>query len=192
MVKKHIAIEGFDGSGKTTLAKNIAKILNFDYVEKPLSYIMGKENYSKVAKNINTTQDETIKALFYSCGNFYLVNNFEKVVSDRHILSSFFYNYSNKSKEIYDFLNKNLRKPDLTILLYCKNEIRKKRIIKRNPEDKDIMRVELFDDEDFKKMEDFLKINNYNYVIIDNTNLNEEETLKKSFDVIRKLNLLED
>jgi thymidylate kinase len=185
MVKVHIAIEGFDGSGKTTLAKDIANTLEFQYIEKPLSHILGKEDYKKVAKYINSTQDEIIRALFYSCGNFFAINNFEKIVTDRHILSNFFYNYSDKNSEIYEYLNKNLRKPDLTILLYCKNEIRKKRIIERNPDDKDILRVDLFDETDFKRMENFLKKNQYNYTVIDNSNLNRNETLKLSLEIIK-------
>ena len=117
--------------------------------------------------------------------NFFAINNFEKIVTDRHILSNFFYNYSDKNSEIYEYLNKNLRKPDLTILLYCKNEIRKKRIIERNPDDKDILRVDLFDETDFKRMENFLKKNQYNYTVIDNSNLNRNETLKLSLEIIK-------
>ncbi len=32
-----IAIEGMDGVGKTTLAKKLVEILNYDYIEKPTS-----------------------------------------------------------------------------------------------------------------------------------------------------------
>ena len=44
----HIAIEGMDGVGKTTAARNLAKILNFKLVEKPLHYMLdeNEDNYA--------------------------------------------------------------------------------------------------------------------------------------------------
>lgn len=183
---KHIAIEGFDGAGKTTLAKKLAEILNFKYIEKPLSYILGDDNYLKAAKYINATQNELIRALFYSLGNAYTVNNFDKVVTDRHILSSFSYNYSDLTKDLYNVLNKHLRQPDLTILLDCNNSIRRQRIIKRNPQDKDILRVDDNNSKKFKEMECFLKYNNYNYIVIDNSNLSINELLEISLKEIKK------
>lgn len=186
MVKMHIAIEGFDGTGKTTLAKNLAKKLEFEYIQKPMSYILGDESYLKAAKYINATQNELMRALFYSCGNVYALNNFEKIVTDRHLLSSFFYNYSELTKELYDFLNSTLRKPDLTVLLYCDNKVRKERIIKRNPQDKDIERVDLFNMDDFKRMQDFLEENNYNFIVIDTSNSSEEEIVAEIIKAMNK------
>jgi len=35
----HIAIEGMDGVGKTTVAKELARRLTFSFIEKPLHYL---------------------------------------------------------------------------------------------------------------------------------------------------------
>ncbi len=35
----NIAIEGMDGSGKTSTAKMVAEILDFEFIEKPLHLI---------------------------------------------------------------------------------------------------------------------------------------------------------
>ena len=54
----HIAIEGMDGVGKTTAARNLAKRLDFKIVEKPLHYMFDEEkgeftNYIRIRDYIN-------------------------------------------------------------------------------------------------------------------------------------------
>ena len=39
----HIAIEGIDGVGKSTAAKNLAKRLDFTLVEKPLHFLFDED-----------------------------------------------------------------------------------------------------------------------------------------------------
>lgn len=39
----HIAIDGLDGAGKTTAAREVARRLGFSYVEKPLSAVSDPE-----------------------------------------------------------------------------------------------------------------------------------------------------
>lgn len=53
----HIAIEGFDGVGKTTTCKILAEKLNLKFVEKPLHYLLPYDNkveaYRQIAREVN-------------------------------------------------------------------------------------------------------------------------------------------
>ena len=48
----HIAIEGMDGAGKTSVAKLLAEKIGFKFVEKPLHYMLDEDgtldNYMRV------------------------------------------------------------------------------------------------------------------------------------------------
>ena len=53
----HIAIEGMDGAGKTSVAKLLAEKIGFKFVEKPLHYMLDEDgtldNYMRVSKDVN-------------------------------------------------------------------------------------------------------------------------------------------
>ena len=53
----HIAIEGMDGVGKTSVAELIAEKLGYQFIEKPLHLLLDEEgqmeNYLKISSYIN-------------------------------------------------------------------------------------------------------------------------------------------
>lgn len=176
-----ISIEGIDGSGKTSTGKRLAEELKIDFVEKPMQYIMLKDNikdYQKVVSNLNKNHSEIEKILFYACGNAYISENYDSVIVDRYLVSNYFHNNGENNNHIFNALVSSLKKPDITFLLYCNNEIRKERMILRNPTDPSIEVTDDFTENEFQKMINFLEKYKFNYFIIDNSKLEIEETIK--------------
>ena len=65
-----IAIEGMDGVGKTTLAKKLVEILNYDYIEKPFKFLFDGMNLNdsdlkRIEWKLYETEDEALITLFY-------------------------------------------------------------------------------------------------------------------------------
>jgi len=179
-----ITVEGIDGSGKSTLAKGIAEKIGLEYIEKPMKMILDKgneNNYYRVSNQLNNNESALVRTLFYACGNAYVSENYKEVVIDRYILSNYYHNSNCSNLILFDILIKLIKKPDLTFLLWCNNEVRRKRMVERNHRDPDIDVIEEFNDYEFNKMKDFLEANKFNYMVIDTSNLSKEEALNKMF-----------
>ena len=58
-----IAIEGMDGSGKTTVAKSIEEKLKFKYIKEPLKELfeIDDKHIEKISKKIFDNKDNFIK-----------------------------------------------------------------------------------------------------------------------------------
>ena len=71
----HIAIEGFDGVGKSTAAKKLAEKLGFLLVEKPLHFLFdeeGDKQYIRIRNTVNQSKNKQFTGWFYGLGNIYL------------------------------------------------------------------------------------------------------------------------
>ncbi|MHB8360737.1 MAG: nucleoside/nucleotide kinase family protein [Thermoplasmataceae archaeon] len=174
-----------DGVGKTTAAKNLSKKLNFKMVEKPLHYMLGKEgdftDYIRIRDYINDQVDNNaLRAWFYGLGNIFLYHYFkgENIITDRHFASVYYWCGSKETEEIFRCMVNLIGKPDFTFLLCTSVEEGWKRIKNRNPYDSDIKKVKLYP-EAREKMKSFLIRYEMPYVVIDTTNLNEEEVIDK-------------
>lgn len=191
----HIAIEGMDGVGKTTTAKLLASMLNFRFIEKPLHLLLDDEktcdNYLKLSSYINNQNHIELKALFYGLGNVYLSNQYRDIdiITDRHLVSNYFWNSSDDNYELFDYLIKVCGKPDITILLYADMSVRENRIKSRNDTDCDLSEINKFPDA-YEKMRYFLERFNFEYYEIDNSKLSIEETVDKIACILTKKQLL--
>ncbi len=181
----HIAIEGMDGVGKTTAAKNLAKRLNFKIVEKPLHYMLDKEgdltNYVRIRDYINEqVENNVLRAWFYGLGNIFLYHRFENnnIITDRHFVSNYYWCGSGETEGIFECMVDLVGKPDFTFLLYASAEEGARRIKNRDPNDPDIMKAKLYP-EARGKMEAFLQRYDMDYDAIDTTNLDAEEVVEK-------------
>ncbi len=181
----HIAIEGFDGVGKTETAKELARRLEFTFVEKPLHYIIDEEgmtNYLRITNLINAKMDSNFTALFYGLGNYYtgkiLKEKYTNIVTDRHLCSTYFWNGNEANEVFFNFIVNISGVPDLTIILYADAEIRRARITKRNINDPDLKKT-ILPNESYEKMKNFVKKYNMNYQIIDNSIMTLDETVDK-------------
>lgn len=177
----HIAIEGLDGAGKTETAKRVAQKLRAEFIEKPLHFITDKqgiENYLEIIERVNANDDKHFRARFYGTGN-YLVSQLAKkgsVVTDRHLVSNYYWNSDTEHDSYFDELVKACGCPDITFVLYVSSDERKRRISLRNPEDPDLKR-KVFSDEPYAKMREFLEKYKMPYEIVDATNMNLTEVV---------------
>lgn len=187
----HIAIEGMDGAGKTTIGRKVAKKLGFEFIEKPLHYLLDEEgkidNYMKISNYINNQESRILKLWFYGMGNIYIKSNWKdkNVVTDRHLVSNYFWNCDENIEDVFQTLIKYASIPEMTFLLYASPEIRVKRIVKRNPLDKDADNVNLHP-EAYDKMEKFLKNRNMKFMKIDTSYTTSEEVSDLIVNYIKK------
>lgn len=189
-----IAIEGMDGVGKTTVAKRIAKDLDFKYVEKPLQNLFdtqsidGKKNLSEISSNLYKLDDERLKAWFFGMGNLYsfIQNSDENLIVDRHFASNYFWNGTERSKPIFENMINIIGVPDMSIVLYASVENRLKRIYERNNNDYDLKDVEkhVFG---YDKIVDFLNEFNIPYIIVDTDNKTEDQVYSEVLNIVTKI-----
>lgn len=184
----HLAIEGMDGVGKTTAARNLAKILNFKIVEKPLHYMFDEEgdftNYVKIRDYINEqVENNVLRAWFYGLGNIFLYHSFENdnIITDRHFVSNYYWCGTDETESIFKCMVDLIGKPDFTFLLYASAEEGARRIKNRDLNDPDIRKAKLYPAAK-EKMESFLQRYDMDYVAIDTTNLNAKEVVEKMID----------
>ncbi|MGA2385257.1 MAG: AAA family ATPase [Candidatus Bathyarchaeia archaeon] len=189
----HIAIEGMDGVGKTTAAKKLAEKLNFKFVEKPLHYVFdpdgGFTNYIRIRDYINQqVDDDALRAWFYGLGNVYLYHKFagENIITDRHLLSNYFWCGGEKTEPIYQCLIGLIGKPDYTFLLWASEDAGMKRLRKRDPGDPDLRKVALYK-ESKEKMEGFLIRYSMKYKSIDTTSLSAKGVLEVMMETLRPI-----
>ncbi|PEQ91714.1 hypothetical protein CN481_15610 [Bacillus sp. AFS006103] len=176
----HIAIEGLDGVGKTTVATKVAAELDFTYIEKPLQYLFDNDdslrNYKNITSKINSVDDGFMRMWFYAMGNIFLNNrNYgTNFITDRYFVSTFIHNQNEYSDEIMKVLIRKLHLPAFTVVLYAGKEERKRRMINRNPEDPDLFKLE-----DTEKMyleiKQFLDKYGFNYIWVDTTDITIDE-----------------
>jgi len=186
----HIAIEGMDGVGKTTVARKLADRIKFKIIEKPLHYLFDDEdslnNYLKFRDYINEqTNNDALRAWFYGLGNIYLYHRFknENIITDRHFVSNYYWCGTEKTENIFKCMIELIGKPDITFLLDATIEEGIKRIQKRDSNDPDIKKTVLYPKAK-KKMESFLQRYSMDYTTIDTTNLNPNEVVEKIIDIL--------
>lgn len=187
----HIAIEGLDGSGKTSTARRVADLLGFEFIEKPMHYFTDSENsfenYMMISEKINSSIPG-IRARFYGVGNYYVseLGKQQNIVTDRHLASNYYWNCQNDEDYFRELVMK-CGSPDLTVVLYVDENERRERIHKRNSLDKDLER-NVFDNSLYNVIEHFLKKYQMEYLFIDATNLRLEEVVAKIMCKVNSIN----
>ena len=182
----HIAIDGLDGAGKTTTAKYLAEKLGYIFLENPIYELVGRAGvncFLEKLEQINGDLHTDICAMFYGTGNLYL-NHFKQeknVVTDRHLCSTYLWNFNGNNLPFFDFLVETCGKPNLTVILYAEGLERKRRIMNRVVTDPDL-NEDIFSDEKYKMALEFVKRYNMNYLWLDNTYIN----VQQSVEIIKK------
>lgn len=173
-----VSIEGMDGVGKTTVARNIEKDLGFVYVKDPLKELfeLSDENLSKISNKVFNSKNDRLIALYLALGDCYALSEYQNmnVIMDRHVLLNYFWNGNSDTESIFKMQVDCFGKPDLTILLLASPQTRRKRIRSRNPNDPDLKKQRMFK-EDYSIILDFLEKYGYNYVAVDTEQLSIED-----------------
>jgi thymidylate kinase len=177
-----IAFEGLDGSGKTTIAKMISSEFKMEYRSSYLEEMLNLDdiNFFRMKKRINGCDNSIeIRSLLFLSSILYGYSNLkEDVCFDRNILSEYLFDGNESTEVFFDAVISKGYCPDLTIILYASDEERRKRIIKRNPNDSDLGKCSL-GDEKYSKMIEFAERKKLNYVVISQDNLSLEEVYEK-------------
>ena len=130
-----IAIEGLDGSGKSTISKLVAEKIGAKLLKTP------PDEFNRIRKQIDYYYRKCLEGsrLFYLSTIFYAsdivlqeLQNKRSVVIDRYWISSLVYNNSSIDDQDIIKLSRNVANPDLTIFLDVSKTKRLKRLISRN------------------------------------------------------------
>ena len=184
----HIAIEGIDGVGKTTIARKLAERLDFQFIEKHLHALFDGErmdripNYMRITQEINASKDSTLRAWFYALGNLYLRDHYGNadIITDRYFASNYSWNGNPENEFIFNNLIDLLGKPEITFLIYARPEVREARLRKRNSNDPDLCNAtEHFSDRMYRRLDDFLYRFGFKYHMIDTSDMTAEQTLNR-------------
>jgi thymidylate kinase len=146
-----VTFEGMDGSGKTSVAKAVAKELNYKYIHKATALLFDEnedgENIPKylLSREIISVMSAEIRAYYFALEalipHLHLKNRYCNIVVDRGVASNYFWShktFGDNCDEFYRLLIEFVGKPDITILLYADEETRIKRISNRNSTDNDL------------------------------------------------------
>lgn len=164
---KYVAIDGLDGSGKTSVAKELARRLDWNYAGKPASDILGGlDAYGQVANRINNISDPLIRQWFYALGWLLVCRPGQQqkpgVVLDRFLGSSFGYNANPHFDMVADLVLLLIGRPLLVVLLDLPEELRRQRLIQRDGENKDSIHDRSAEQ---KRIIDYLERNGFDFLI---------------------------
>ena len=99
-----IAIEGMDGSGKSSKSKKVAEKIGDEYLEKPLrNYLnMSDSEFENLCQKIYLL-DDNLKALFFGFGNLLAMKiGKHNIILDKHVLSTYFWNGTNENECLFN------------------------------------------------------------------------------------------
>lgn len=178
----HIAIEGMDGVGKTTVCKLLASKTGYTFITKPLHYLLDLEEnvgwpvYFRVRNMVNNSSNRDFSAWFYGLSNIYLYEKFknQNIITDRHIVSNYCWSGNQVNMDIYDLIIKKIGFPTLTVILYADEDTIRDRLIKRNSNDKDLKRISKTE-KVYEKMISFCELKHFPYIVIDTSKLSPEQ-----------------
>ena len=189
----HIAIDGIDGVGKTTLARELARRTGARFVEKHLHALFDGEdpadipNYMRITQKVNASKDLVFRAWFYALGNLYLREHYagQDIVTDRYFASNYSWNGCPGNAYVFEHLIGELGKPEITFLIYVRPEVRAERLRLRNPEDADLRNATRdFSDRMYHRLRDFLDRYDFHYHLIDTSDMDAGQTLEKVCGII--------
>jgi len=186
----HISIEGMDGVGKSTTCKLLAQKLGYKFVEKPLHYLFDSSEdtfseYLRIRDSVNKNPNRIFTSMFYGLGSIYMYERFknENIVTDRHLASNYAWSGSNNNEEVYRLLIDKLGVPKLTVILYAPGDVIINRLISRDKNDKDIVRLSESENI-YKKMVLFCESYKLPFIKIDTSNLTPEEIVSKIMEIL--------
>ncbi len=187
-----IVIEGMDGVGKSTVAREVANRLGAKYVDGFLiNYLteqgMSIEETKIIHKAIDICTDNEnsiVRTWLYAFANLFNLVHYDcDLIIDRHCLTTFYYNGDDDSKDIYKYMQKYMGKPDLVIILRATEATRRSRICKRDINDPDLL-SDVKMNYGYDQMEEAAKFLELDYKVIDTDNKNLNEVIDETMAMI--------
>ena len=177
----HIAIEGMDGVGKTTVCNLLAEKTGYKFVSKPLHYLTDGDvtewpAYFRARNIANNSDNRDFSAWFYGLSNIYLYEAFknQNIITDRHIVSNYCWSGTASNKDIYELLVNKIGAPSLTVILYANEVTIRNRLLKRDPQDSDLKRVDKTE-KVYERMISFCELKCFPYIVIDTSKLHPNQ-----------------
>lgn len=180
-----VAIEGLDGSGKTSICKSLSDKFHFEHRHDHLESMLNLKNDDEffALKDRLRGLDISRSLLFMSSMEYAMRPSMCDIVLDRHLLSEYLFDGNEQTIKYFDGLIKDNIIADRYIILYASPEERLKRILCRNINDSDIKKIKHDDDKKYEKMINFAQNYNLNYSVI-NTNNREIDDILKTISLI--------
>jgi len=182
-----IAFEGMDGSGKSTVSKEVAKTVGFNHETQKIISLMDIDDktFSKFVKHIRNSQNKHMGFMFYTLRCMLDVDSCKNTIVERSMISTYYFEHNKVSKEEFDrVMNYNVI-PNITFILYASKDTRIKRIYNRNIDDSDLTSAEALE-EGYDLMLEFA--NNYNipYIGIDTEKYTFDEIIDLCTSIINE------
>ena len=177
-----VAIEGMDGSGKTTVAKAVARNTGYKYLERPIENFFGLDSktYDEMCIKMWDMNEPNKTLWFFGLGHLLAVSGSENqnVILDRHILSTYFWDGNDENQNVFQSLVDCGVLPDLTIILYADLETRINRIKERDSKDADLILDKVYE-EGYTKMLEFADKYNMPYIIVNTEDRTLDEIINE-------------
>lgn len=188
-----VTIDGYDGTGKTTLAKNIAKEKNFIYIEKPfiLKYFFEHNCSFEEAVKATMIEEKELysngsiqdKIKYYLDGIIWLntIKDMTNIVLDRGVLTTYAVFGSRETEEIFKKYIDDGIAFDLSFYLIADDLERRRRIILNDPNDPDLKYPIKWRE---NNLEEFANENNVNYFKIQTDDISREDVSSLAIDYL--------
>lgn len=188
-----LVIEGMDGAGKSTVAKEVARRINAKYVDGLMLNLFYEKGFSEseieiIKRAIDVFSDNknsVIRTWIYGFANIFNMLHYETdVVIDRHCLTTYYYNADNNSRELYKYMQKYMGKPDYVIILCASEQTRRARICNRNLNDPDLLSEKKmrYGYDEMKEAARYLELN---YQVIDTDNKTIEQVVEEVINIVK-------
>ena len=188
-----VTIDGYDGTGKTTLARNIAKEKNFIYIEKPfiLKYFFEHNCSFEEAVKATMIEEKELysngsiqdKIKYYLDGIIWLntIKDMTNIVLDRGVLTTYAVFGSRETEDIFKKYIDDGIAFDLSFYLMADDLERRRRIILNDPNDPDLKYPIKWRE---NNLEEFANESNVNYFKIQTDDISREDVSSLAIDYL--------